>query len=598
MYNGAMWNVHKMQSESHTTRSPCQFKQPVTVHGQKATVEQRLGASAEPNLLTDPGAEVTYTPVMDVHDSSSKSQKSLSAGAALIVRLAVTLPMLLNPATFGLSGTYGVMANAGYGTLCSELWVNMIEQDGNVGRALKAMEKKDIVLSVARSMATAGLTKELGDVIGVKSGFELGKNGKILERAFGDYAKAAVLNSAVNTMMSVVIDGQDVGDALRHGAVSAAINTAASWGAGKIGGMYIKAIDPVVHKALHAGLGAASGATAAAILGGDVRMAALSGATGAFIAETLADVMKPDEKTEVKSALDKKMSAKEFERSFMEKAQSTTKWANFAAAVAAFGMGQDVGVAYGAAHNATANNNVMCLAIAAAAIAENFAIYETVYALAAAGGLKALLDSLQVRSEADGTYKFNGINYATLQDVFKVMVALPLLMQQVVTIEFIKDLMDADAGKPQILTTPIHETGPIILVTPLPEPSKPVIEGYQPAPEDFDTGLVEGYSVPEGIDTGLLEGFAAYDGPVVTVFTKDGESPKLKAPISGISGKEGAKNVPSWVRGERPNVGESGKDFADRLLGAKYGIGNFSTGTRTEHNQIKKWGDRAFKDPK
>lgn len=131
------------------------------------------GSAPVSNLITT--NPITYLDVLDHHDSSSKSQKSLSAGAALIVRLAVTLPMLLNPATFGISGTYGVMANAGYGTLCSELWVNMIEQDGNVGRALKAMEKKDIVLSVARSMATAGLTKELGDAIGVKTGFELGK---------------------------------------------------------------------------------------------------------------------------------------------------------------------------------------------------------------------------------------------------------------------------------------------------------------------------------------------------------------------------------------------------------------------------------------
>jgi hypothetical protein len=134
---------------------------------------QRRAGSGAANITSD--STVAYLDVLDHHDSSSKSQKSLSAGAALIVRLAVTLPMLLNPVTFGLSGTTGVMANAGYGTLCSELWVNMIEQDGNVGRALKAMEKKDIVLSVARSMATAGLTKELGDAIGVKTGFELGK---------------------------------------------------------------------------------------------------------------------------------------------------------------------------------------------------------------------------------------------------------------------------------------------------------------------------------------------------------------------------------------------------------------------------------------
>ncbi len=33
MYKGAVWNKSKIESESHSTRSPCQFKQPVTVHG-------------------------------------------------------------------------------------------------------------------------------------------------------------------------------------------------------------------------------------------------------------------------------------------------------------------------------------------------------------------------------------------------------------------------------------------------------------------------------------------------------------------------------------------------------------------------------------
>lgn len=218
---------------------------------------------------------------------------------------------------------------------------------------------------------------------------------------------------------------------------------AAAWGAGKIGSMYrVKAVDPVVHKALHSILATSTNAAAAAILGNDVRMAALSGATGAFLAETLADVMKPDEKAEVKSAIEKKMNPKEFEDAFMAKAQASTQWANFVATVAAFGLGQDAGIAYGAAHNATANNNMMCLAALGSAVAENFAVYETLYALAAAGGLKSLLDSLQIKSNADGSYEFNG-QRGTLGEILDAIQALPLLLEQVMTIEFIKDLINS-----------------------------------------------------------------------------------------------------------------------------------------------------------
>ncbi|MGX7243635.1 hypothetical protein ACWOC1_02165 [Enterococcus quebecensis] len=47
-------------------------------------------------------------------------------------------------------------------------------------------------------------------------------------------------------------------------------------------------------------------------------------------------------------------------------------------------------------------------------------------------------------------------------------------------------------------------------------------------------------------------------------------SKEFKKPISG-SGKEKASNIPSWVAGERPYIGENGNDFAKRLLDEKYG---------------------------
>jgi hypothetical protein len=49
-----------------------------------------------------------------------------------------------------------------------------------------------------------------------------------------------------------------------------------------------------------------------------------------------------------------------------------------------------------------------------------------------------------------------------------------------------------------------------------------------------------------------------------------------KEPIPRLSGREGAKNVPSWARGNRPYVGENGRDFAKRLMDDKYGRGNWN----------------------
>ncbi len=68
----------------------------------------------------------------------------------------------------------------------------------------------------------------------------------------------------------------------------------------------------------------------------------------------------------------------------------------------------------------------------------------------------------------------------------------------------------------------------------------------------------------------------------------------FKQPRPGLSGKEGAKDVPSWAKGNRPRIGESGRDFAERLLDEKYGKGNYDKGPGSEFNKIRKWGDRAF----
>lgn len=62
----------------------------------------------------------------------------------------------------------------------------------------------------------------------------------------------------------------------------------------------------------------------------------------------------------------------------------------------------------------------------------------------------------------------------------------------------------------------------------------------------------------------------------------------------GVSGKEGAKNPPEWAKDYLPIQGESGKEFAKRIMNEKYGPGNYNKGPKTEFNKIKKWADRSF----
>ncbi len=90
---------------------------------------------------------------------------------------------------------------------------------------------------------------------------------------------------------------------------------------------------------------------------------------------------------------------------------------------------------------------------------------------------------------------------------------------------------------------------------------------------------------------GFISGYVLYEG---YQHIQNNNNTDYKRPKSGISGKEGAKDIPSWAEGERPFTNENGNDFAKRLLDDKYGYDNYRKGPDSEFNKIKKWGDRSF----
>ena len=265
-------------------------------------------------MLTDPGTEVTYTPVVDVHDYKAVSQRSLASGPAIITKLAVAF-VIGNP--FAGASLGSTMAGAGFSTLCSETAINMIEQGGDIGRSIQAMQKKNIVKTLARSVAAAGLTGTLG--------------GSAASTSLESFAKEFLARAAVNTTLSIAFDGVKPGEALRQGALTAAVNTVGACIANQIGDMAsskmgVEQIGAVTHKLFHTFLGAGLGAATAGITGQDIGLGASSGAMGALVGETSAEFF------------------------------DSKQLGDLVAATVAMASGLDVGIAYSASSNATMYN--------------------------------------------------------------------------------------------------------------------------------------------------------------------------------------------------------------------------------------------------
>ena len=95
----------------------------------------------------------------------------------------------------------------------------------------------------------------------------------------------------------------------------------------------------------------------------------------------------------------------------------------------------------------------------------------------------------------------------------------------------------------------------------------------------------------EAIATAALAGAAAVASVIAAELTADLITNFAKE--TRQSGKEKASDIPSWSKGQKPGEGESGKDFAKRLLDKKYGPDNYPKGPKSEFNKLKKYGDRC-----
>ena len=92
-------------------------------------------------------------------------------------------------------------------------------------------------------------------------------------------------------------------------------------------------------------------------------------------------------------------------------------------------------------------------------------------------------------------------------------------------------------------------------------------------------------------------GYESYADPL-SIFREDWtkDIPDDNIFFTRKSEKEKSTERPSWAKGLRSNPGESGKDFAKRIMDELFGKGNYEKGPGSDFNQLRKWGDRGGKN--
>jgi hypothetical protein len=242
--------------------------------------------------------------------------------------------------------------SVGVSSVISQAASGLILRDGNIEAVGRDLVSSSSLRSLVTSMAGAALVQGLGDAFKLPLG--LGQ-----ARTLPQHLQINLLRSAVNSGLSMAVEGTDPGVALRQGVRSVVANTLGGLGSNHIGSAYHDGVlDYITHKVLHAVLGAATGA----ILNEDTLRGALSGAVGAVTAEVVADMLKQNAQEMTDQILTKAeqkgrlLSPEEFKDAYNEELKKKADLARLAAGAMAFGIGEDIHTATATATNAVENN--------------------------------------------------------------------------------------------------------------------------------------------------------------------------------------------------------------------------------------------------
>lgn len=262
-------------------------------------VESTLLDIVDPSTITNTqgdspcdGQKISWSKVEEIHKEIRKTKRSLSPAAMALVAIAITI------ATSGagagaLAGgstqiTLGSVAQAamGAGLTAIEIQVASSLLAGNsLDTTIRSLDDDEFVNSLATAMVTAGAMHAMPDFKLFPVGDATGWTKSALE--FGNQATNAVARSAIQSSVSVYIQGGNSKDYLRafnSALASNAINTIGTNLHGKIANANW---DTALNYISHAALGCAAGALTNKLQDTDVENGCVSGAGGAVITEAI-----------------------------------------------------------------------------------------------------------------------------------------------------------------------------------------------------------------------------------------------------------------------------------------------------------------------
>ncbi|MCX5925495.1 MAG: DUF637 domain-containing protein [Candidatus Dependentiae bacterium] len=324
--------------------------------------------------MTDSHVQPIRELYKEVHKINAHFSQGPTKEATLVVVMAVSMATagMGSAAGTGVASALGVkntvgaaiisnMTSAAITSLAQQAAVLLLENKGDFVKAGKQLTSTKTFKNMMKAAAKAGVT----------AGFMGGLNAAGLPRvqdAHNMAEKCAIVGArevscaAINTGFDVAA-GQDFEDSFSANFRGALANTGGAVIAGKIGDLYREdQITFVGHKVFHAALGGAQGA----IRGG--KEGAVAGALGAFVAETVADVLRPeapsmDKVFELEEQLGRPLTKEEFHQSlndqhaaYVKRLHATGDAAKIAAVTAALVAHQDVEIARDAAGIAIDHN--------------------------------------------------------------------------------------------------------------------------------------------------------------------------------------------------------------------------------------------------
>ncbi|MGL5720598.1 MAG: DUF637 domain-containing protein, partial [Alphaproteobacteria bacterium] len=233
---------------------------------------------------------------------------------------------------------------AGMQAVASATVVGTVNHQGNVGRALEDMAKPEGLRAIATSILTAGFVENVTQTLKLPDA----------PKTFGEHVQKAAIKAAISLPVNATLGGVDPDKALGMAAISTAANTLGGFAATKIGQAYgAESLSYAEHKALHAGLGAITGAILDPKNPGK---GAAAGALGAVIGETVAEWQ-----LGLPQLLENKEHLRQENLPTREHTETAHNLALLSAASAALLTKQDVGIATHTANTAVEHNNKLVL---------------------------------------------------------------------------------------------------------------------------------------------------------------------------------------------------------------------------------------------